>query len=85
MGALFASAAILYPHTFAADAHTREKVVIYATAITSIRAATIADLNLGHNGSCHKGKGRKNGMELHNSSGLVKSREDRKIKVCFLS
>jgi hypothetical protein len=76
MGAIFASAATPYPHTFPADAQTVDLVVKSATAITSIRVATSADLNLRHNGSCHKGKGRKNGMELHNSSGLVKSRED---------
>jgi hypothetical protein len=84
-GAIFASAASPYPHIIAADAYAVELVVKWATAIISIMDAIIADLNLGHNGSCHKGKGRKNGMEVHNSSGLVKSREDWKIKVCFLS
>lgn len=72
-----------YPHTLAADADIVE-LVILATFVTSIKAATSADVNLGHNGGCYKGKSRKNGMELHNSSGLVKSREDRKIEVCFL-
>jgi hypothetical protein len=63
------------PHTLVADAGMVE-FVISATGVTSVRAATSADLNLGNNSGCHKGKSRKNGMALHNSGGLFSSRED---------